>query len=482
MHLPRRAVVVVLAAVLAVIATITVSTTVASADAPALTWGPCPDGPGAVGMECATLDVPVDPADPDGRTITLALGRLPATGTAEGSVLVNFGGPGAPGIPMLRDQAAESFAALRARMDVVTWDTRGYGGLFGGRSTGLDCDFRSLARPTPPFPADQAAFDAITEANRAVAQACRDTDPVLFDHMDSASHAHDMEAIRRALGQERLTFYGASYGGMFAQAYARLFPDRVRAMVLDGTANHSTADWDAEVDEQARDGEEVFDRFVAWCAAEPACALHGTDVRARWLAVVAAADREPLPVPGTDIRYTGRDLQGLLRFTFLAGPPEWPAMAAAVVTAEGGDGSGFVPERGNPYPVVSTVGLTECQEIPGYDDHRDMVGTVERVRAVGPALGVSMPIVAHVLTCAGWPAPLANPPAPLPDGLPPLLGLGTWTDFPGTERAVRQVPGSVAVRHDGPGHVLYRTGNACAIEVADRYLTDLELPEPGTTC
>jgi pimeloyl-ACP methyl ester carboxylesterase len=471
-----------------VVAATAVAVLVTPADAdgepstPPLAWGPCPDGPGPAGLECASLDVPVDPADPGGRTMALALGRLPATGPSEGSVLVNFGGPGAPGTTSLRDRAADSFTELRTRMDVVTWDPRGYGGVFGGRSTGLACDWRSLVKLTPPFPADQAAFDALAASNRTPAQVCRDTDPVLFDHMDSASNAHDMEAIRRALGEPALTFYGASYGGLFAQAYARLFPDRVRAMVLDGTANHSTDDWPAELDALAADSEVVFGRFVGWCAAEPSCALHGTDVEQRWLRVVGAADRDPLPVPGTDIRYTGRDLQGLAQFSMLTGPPAWPAVAAAVATAEGGDGSGFRPAQGNPYPVVGTPGVTECQEIPGYADQRAMAETVSRVRAIGPALAAALPLVAHALTCAGWPAPLSNPPAALPVGLPPLLGLGTWTDFPGTERVTRQVPGSVAVFHDGPGHVIYRPDNPCATDAVDRYLVDLVLPAPGTTC
>jgi hypothetical protein len=255
-----------------------------------------------------------------------------------------------------------------------------------------------------------------------------------------------------------------------------------RRAVLDGTTNQSTDDWPAERDALAADSEAVFGRFVDWCAGEPACELHGTDVEQRWLAVVGAADRDPLPVPGTDIRYTGRDLQGLVQFTMLTGPQAWPAVAAAVVAAEGGDGTGFRPARGNPYPQVGTPGVTECQEIPGYADQPEMAAAVARAGRIGPALGAALPLVSHVLTCAGWPAPLSNPPAALPSGLPPLLGLGTWTDFPGTERVTRQVSGSVAVFHDGLGHVIYRPDNPCAIDAVDRYLTDLQLPAPGTTC
>lgn len=452
---------------------------------PTVAWGACADGPGAVGMECATLDVPVDPAQPDGRRITLALGRLPATGPqpAEGSVLINFGGPGAPGIALLRDRGAEAFAQLRQRMDIVTWDPRGYGGVFGGRSTELPCDWRRMVRPTPPFPADQAGLDQIAAANRAVAVPCRDTDPELFDHMDSASNAHDMERIRQALGEPQLDFYGSSYGGYFGQAYARLYPDRIRTMVLDGTANHATGDWAAELDAIAHDNESAFGRFVEWCGTDPSCVLHGTDVAGRWQQLVADADRSPIPATGVDARYTGRDLQGLAAGDVMAGPAGWAALAQAIATAENGDAAGFVPPGGgNPYPIIGSPGVTECLEIPRYADQQQMATTVDRLRAIAPNRGAAFPLAAHVLSCAGWPAPLSNPPAPLPDGVPPLLGAGTWLDFGGTDRVVQQVPGSVSIFHDGPGHVLYASGNACVVEHVNRYFTTAELPSPGTRC
>jgi hypothetical protein len=111
-----------------------------------------------------------------------------------------------------------------------------------------------------------------------------------------------------------------------------------------------------------------------------------------------------------------------------------------------------------------------------------MQAAVTGARELGPSTGAALPLVAHVLSCAGWPTPVTNPPAPLPDGLPPLLGLGTWTDFPGTERLVRLVPGSVAIFHGGPGHVIHRPDNPCATDAVDRYLVELELPPPGTVC
>jgi pimeloyl-ACP methyl ester carboxylesterase len=472
-----------LAVIVAAAAALTVACAPATADPPpaAIAWTPCPDG-AEIGMECAALDVPVDPADPEGRRITLQLGRLPATGPAEGSVLTNFGGPGPSGIEMLRKMTHGSFTSLRERMHIVTWDPRGYGGPFGGRSTALDCDWTTLVRPTPPYPADQAEFDALAAANRATAAACRDTDPTLFDHMDSASNAWDLEAIRVALGDPELNFYGSSYGGMIGQAYARLFPDRIRTMVLDGTSTHSTGDWASELDALARDQEALFQRFVDWCAAEPSCALHGSDVGDRWQKVLAQADRTPVPAPAVDAAYTRRDLQALAMNPVRRGPEGWPALAQAVVAAEQGDASGFAPPGRWPYPSVGTPGVTECLEFPSFTDIDELTTTVERITTLAPNTGAAFPLVAHIVTCIGWPAPLSNPPAPLPDGVPPLLGAGTWSDYPGTDRVIDQVPGSVSILHDGPGHVLYANGNTCVIDHANRYFLEKDLPADGTTC
>jgi pimeloyl-ACP methyl ester carboxylesterase len=449
----------------------------------AMAWAPCAEG-GEIGMECAALDVPVDPAEPDGRRISLQLGRLPATGPAEGSVLINFGGPGPSGIDTLREFAHGAFAKLRERMHIVTWGPRGYGPPAVGRSTALNCDWTPFIRPTPPLPGDQAGLDEMAATNRAIATPCRDTDPALFDHMDSASHAWDMEAIRQAIGEPALNFYGASYGGVYAQAYARLFPDRVHAMVLDGTWSQSTDDWAAELDATARDHETFFQRFLDWCSAEPSCALYGRDIEARWQQLVAQADHTPMPAPAVDAHYSGRDLQFLAMRRLFHGPDEWPAIATAIAAAGQGDASGFAPPgRRSPYPTLDTLSVTECLDNPTFADVDDLTATVERIKAVAPNTGASFTRIAHLpVTCIGWPAPLSNPPTPLPDGLPPLLGAGTWSDFASTERVTAEVPGSVSIFHDGPGHGLYANGNACVIEHANRYFLTKELPPEGTTC
>ncbi|TDD46832.1 alpha/beta fold hydrolase [Nonomuraea terrae] len=434
-----------------------------------LDWSPCPDD--KVGMQCADLQVPADWAAPAGRRITLKLGRLPATGPAEGVVLIAYGGPGGPGVALTQSMSG-LWADLRKRMDVVTWDTRGYGAQFGGLSTGLPCLWTRV--PLPAFPRDDADFGRLSDTNRGQAEVCRQADPVLFANMSSADHARDMEAIRKALGGAELNYYGASYAGFYGQAYARLFPRQVRTMVLDGTWNHSPADWGRELEEMARSNERFLTRFFDWCAAN-GC----EDVTGAWRALVARADRRPVPA-AKNVAYTGRDLQAFAIASARQGKTAWPGLAQAIRKARDGDASAFVPARGARYPDQAT-GVTECADWPRAAGRQELDATVARLRKAAPNAGAAGTMATATLACVGWPVSVTNPPTPLPKTLPPLLGAGAWGESDAVARAIGQVPGSVTIVHGGPGHTLYGT-NTCARDHINRYFTDKILPPKNTAC
>jgi pimeloyl-ACP methyl ester carboxylesterase len=434
-----------------------------------LTWSACPDD--KIGMQCADLEVPVDWRKPDGRKITLKLGRLKATGTAQGAALVAYGGPGGPGIG-LTQRFPDWWAKLRERMDIVTWDTRGYGKQFGGLSTRLPCLWSRY--PIAEFPEDDADFARLSDTNRGIAEHCRQSDPELFANMSSADHARDMEAIRKALGGAKLNYYGASYAGFYGQDYARLFPAQVRTMVLDGTWSHSSTDWTRELEEMAKSNEESLTRFFTWCKAGDC-----PDVPRKWRSLIARADHTPVEAKD-GVAYTGRDLQSFAVSSAKQGKPAWPMLAKAIRAAHGGDASAFVPERGHRYPDQST-GVTECVDWPRPTTRADLNATVARLRRAAPNAGAANTLATGMLACLGWPAPVANPPAPLPKGLPPLLGAGAWGESDAVTRVVSQVPGSATIRHEGPGHTLYGT-NPCARDHINRYLTDQTLPPKSTMC
>ncbi|TDD51943.1 alpha/beta fold hydrolase [Saccharopolyspora elongata] len=206
---------------------------VASAE-PGPSWQDCGDG-----LQCGRIDVPVDWADPGGDRIDLGLARLPAQDPAnrKGTLLVNIGGP-AQQISVLR-QSKAAFADLTRWFDVVVSDPRGF-----EESAGVRCPD---AMPMPEnaewvFP-DRATYDAYAAENRRFGTGCAEAAGPLAGRLNTWQVARDMDAIRTALGEEKLNYYGNSHGTVFGQAYAEFFPDRIGRMYLDSVMDHTNRSW-----------------------------------------------------------------------------------------------------------------------------------------------------------------------------------------------------------------------------------------------
>ncbi|PRX52986.1 TAP-like protein [Nonomuraea fuscirosea] len=448
-----------------------------------LAWADCADEELVKEMRCASIDVPVNWARPSGRKIGLTVALLPATGAQRrtGTVFAIPGGPGGSGVEDLSANAG-SFAELRDHFDVVSVEPRN---TVDKGVLSFDCLFSG---PWITWPDNPREWAELGRRNRAAAQRCRAADPEFFDHMDSASVARDMEAIRVALGEEQLSFIANSYGGRPGIDYSRLFPGRVRAMVFDGAM-------DPFMDRAVgrRPHEEAFTRFAAWCAANTTCALHGQDVGAVWRALVARADRTPVPVRGEPAKaaYSGLDIkQAAAPSVIEPGPapefPRWTQLAEAIKRAADGDASGFADyvrqsTKSPKVPSATGMNMTHCLDGIVFDDYEEYRAKRREGERLLPNLaGIEL---WHPLGCVGWPTPVTNPPAPLPAGkLPPYLGVGSWTDFGRSADIVRRVPGSAAVQYLSTGHGLYNAGNSCIIAHVNRYLISLRLPAPGTVC
>ncbi|WP_165970194.1 alpha/beta fold hydrolase [Nonomuraea terrae] len=450
-----------------------------------LRWRAC-EGQGVpAGMECAAVEVPVDWAEPDGRKISLELARLPATEPARriGSVLGVPGGPGRKGIEDLK-HAAGDLTELRGRFDLVAYNPR--------NTVWQDRLPPSCLRPGTSLdePRSRRQYEVLAAKMTRAFEACRAEDGTgLFAHLDSLSVARDMDAVRRALGEERLSFMANSYGGVPAAAYARLFPHRIRALYVDGVVNQ-TVGWPRQRLLALSRAEQVFGRFTAWCSATPACALHGEDAGAVWRELTREADRRPIPVTSPEFgkgELTGSRLKTFGSAGFLGDPgpgnTRWLAFADAVDRARQGDGSGFadvVLSNVRVWAMPGALAMT-CADERGYTGYAQLTqGRREAGKISANLASVSF----DALGCAGWPLKVANPSRPLPvRGLPPVLGVGsTWGDHALTESFTRMIPGSVTVGYDGPGHVMYLSGKQCPIRHATRYLIELKLPEPGTVC
>ncbi|MFD5090379.1 alpha/beta fold hydrolase [Amycolatopsis thailandensis] len=265
-------------------------TSAAATPKPGLSWQDCGDG-----LQCGSMAVPSDWARPGQAPITLGLAKLPATNAAAGHgvLLMNLGGPQAQ-ISAFRQPAFQArFAELRQWFDIVIFDPRGF-----EASSGISCPLPPPAESDYVFP-DQAAFDEHAEQNARFGQACATTP--LAGKLDSWQVAHDLEAIRKVLGQRKLDYFGNSYGTVYAQAYADLFPGGVGRMYLDSVMDHTEPSLRNWLGQRARANERTLHRFAGWCAAEPSCALHGRDVLAVWDELIERAERQPIPGGGTTV-------------------------------------------------------------------------------------------------------------------------------------------------------------------------------------
>lgn len=427
-------------------------------------------------MECATLTVPLDWAEPSGPTIDLALARTEATGDRIGSLVTNPGGPGASGIEFLTHSPlgpdlAESF-------DIVSWDPRGV-----GRSTSVDCDEHTdelyLADPTPDDDAERAAAE---QAAAEVVADCAVAGGELLEHLYTEEVARDLEAIRLALGSEKLNYLGFSYGTHIGQEYAELFGERIRAMALDGVVDPSLG-FEEFLIGQADAFDAAFERQANACdrAGESECGVdnlieaYDSVAMAAEVATIDAggAPLQPAQVATAAI-YTGYSSDG------------WMLLGPALGHALDGDGTSLA-ELADSYVELGTYGpyagvvCTDTAHPEGLLQYQEFT---QRAVEVSPRFGGS--IAAEMLPCATWPVAPRDTAAPLtaPDA-PPILVIGNTGDpatpLPNAESVAASLASGVLLVVESEGHTAHGS-NTCATEIIDAYLIELEVPEAGTRC
>ena len=460
----------------------------AAAPVARLAWQACGGG-----FECARLPVPLDEARPDGETVELAVVRRRAPGPPGdriGSLVVNPGGPGASAVEYLRAAYEGLPRAVRARFDVVAVDPRGVGQSRPIRcGTTAELDRYFALDPTPDDAAELAAYE---RGNEALVAGCERRSGALLPHVSTQVAAGDLDRLRAALGDERLTYLGYSYGTSIGAQYLDRFPTRVRAMVLDGALDPALS-WDALLEGQSRGFDEALEAFLADCATTR-CAFRRAaegDLGAAYDRLAERVDRAPLP--GSGGRTVG---PGALSLGVGAGlysrESGWPAISEALAQAERGSGAQLLAlsdsylERGpDGYSNVSEANLAvNCLDRPWPRETRPFLELADRVRAHSPRFGPA--IALSGLACADWPVPPAGTPRPVTaPGSPPVVVIGTTRD-PATPYAwsvalAEQLSAGVLLTHDGDGHTVYRAGApACVLEPVDRYLLTGQAPAPAT--
>ncbi len=445
-----------------------------------LSWEPC--GP----LECATLAVPIDYDDPEGPRVDLAVARVLTADPAlrVGSLLLNPGGPGGSGIEWLAGGGPALPATVVERFDLVTWDPRGV-----GDSSGLICitdvaaGLNEVVDLTDGFADDLERYAADTADAGAT---CTASAPDLLGEVGTVNTARDLDLLRRALGDEQLTYLGYSYGTRLGAVYAALFPDRVRALVLDGAFPPGLSS--AELAENARDFDAALGRIDRTCELEPSCAVRDVGVLDAVDTLLAELDSAS---PTGPLGLTDRSsLIGATLFAIYV-PDAWEIFTDALGDALAGDIElveflaelWFVDDAGDFSDIYRGSNLAIMCADQAYAADRDQaLVDAELTLEVAPVLGALL----AGASCEGW--PVAGEPLPDPTGVPvpPTLVIGGTHD-PATplrwaEILADQLDGSALVTYVGDGHTIAGQGNSCVDELVAAYLVDLAVPDDGTVC
>jgi pimeloyl-ACP methyl ester carboxylesterase len=484
----------------------------ASPRPPKLTWSPCFQEFGA--FECATAQVPLE-YDRKGGSTPVALARLPATDPTNriGSLFVNPGGPGGSGVDFVLFAGPFLFSdEVRASFDIVGFDPRGI-----HRSAGLRC-FASPDKWGPfftpfafPMTAEEEAIWA--ESDQFVTDACERRGRRIMDHMSTANVARDLDLLRAAVGDDQLTYVGYSYGSFLGVTYANLFPDKVRAVVVDGVLDPIA--WTTGVGNEAdtipvstrlrsdAGAQATLEEFFRLCDAGSACAF-GPDSANRFADLAETLLAGPIEVPFPDGSSFLLDYSGLIAITLggLYDSFSWEGLAQFLADVEAGASPAALAPRVKAllqrpaYMVDRGFASQYPNDLEGFPgvlcSDSDNPGSYADWSAAGIAADAAFGYFGRIWTwassiCVTWPgadsdrytgpftATTANP----------VLVVGTRFDpatpYQGAQTVAGLLPNSSLLTVNGWGHTSIFLSQ-CADQIVTDYLLTVATPAPGTTC
>ncbi len=460
-----------------------------SAQGPA--WGPCPlSAGGDPRVRCADIRVPLDHARPDGGTIRIKISLLRA-GDSErriGVLLLNPGGPGEPGL-WLPTAVAEYAPQVHERFDLVGFDPR-----FVGESTPITCGLTPEEQDWPRY-SGRNGFVADARAAEEFADKCQRVSGDLLPYLTTEYTAQDMDVIRSALGEQRISYLGWSYGTELGAVYAQLFPERVDRLVLDSVA-HPGWVWREQFRRFGPSFEAALNRWAAWTARfDAAYGLGSTAaaVRDTFDALVAELERDPLqtdtgPVDGDVLRvWTLVQLYSDRTYPVIAGVVAElrsgavaPARAADLVRLGAGDGAA------DDNRVVAHWGIL-CEDVVWPRDLLRYPRETARDAARYPFFGAES---SNITPCAFWPANRVRRPVPIVGNRTPGVLLVQAVGDPATP-----FEGALAMRQrlatrvrlvtlvNAHVHTVFAAyGDPCVDRTVVDYLLSGQLPDNDVTC
>jgi pimeloyl-ACP methyl ester carboxylesterase len=440
---------------------------------------------------CGRLRVPLNYRDPAQKAIELFLIRVRLAGQQQriGSLVVNPGGPGGSGVDAAVGLALTLPTDLLRRFDLVGFDPRGV-----GLSSPVDCipaDLKDRAIALDPDARTEQQYQAQVQVAREVSQGCLKKYGEELRHYNTEETARDMDLVRQAVGDQKLTYLGYSYGTRLGSVYAQLFPKRVRALVLDGAVDPRAGEL-ASAETQARGFERAFGQFAADCARRGSTCLIGPDPRGSLLRLLAKARRAPIPGGQDGKRTATAGHVQLAVISALYDQGDWPELESAIAEGLNGNSSGVLSladRYAQRDPKGQYTNLLDANTVVNCADSREKVGDAAVRRALAgwrreyPLFGSSLAL--GLLSCQQWQAPRQPLPAVRAAGAPPLLVVGTVND-PATPYASAQVLARTLatgrlLTWNGQGHTAYPK-TPCVTGAVDAYLISLRLPGKGASC
>ena len=442
-------------------------------------------------VDVATLDVPVDYTDPDGPTFELFIAKYNAIDQENriGTLLVNPGGPGFGGSDFAFFAAQIFDQPLLERFDILGWDPRGT----GESEPAIDCidDYDPYFNEIDSTPDSDDERQLLVDIAEQFAEECVTSNAEIIEHVGTNNSARDMDSIRRALGEDTISYFGFSYGSELGATWATLFPDTVRAAVLDGASDPEADSLESSL-QQIRGFESSLQTFLAQCSERDDCLFHNDgDAESAFDELLARLDADPLPSDdgrppvNRDVAVTGI-VQAMYSESF------WPALEQSLAAAADGDGSGLLELNDSYYQrspdgtygneleafqAISCADTPERKTIDETDAENDLYTDVApRLAPEGTAGGYF---------CTFFP-PSVDPRVTIDAaGAGPIVVIGTTGDpatpFDSTVRMSNTLEDGRLVIVEADQHTGYGV-NRCVVDVVNDYLIDLVAPADETEC
>ncbi|MFK4069367.1 alpha/beta hydrolase [Streptomyces sp. NPDC029674] len=463
-----------------------------------LTWKTCGE------LRCARLTVPRDYAHPEnGGTFVLPVVKAVA-GDPErriGSLVYNPGGPGASGVSDMKSDGSDAFGAgVRARFDIVSFDPRGV----GGSDPAVQCartDEAESDLPEPVAPRSGAERARALAGADEQAAACTEAGRGILPHVGTEDAARDLDVLRAALGDRKLTYLGWSYGTSLGTSYAEQFPERVRALALDGAVDPAL-DWRQRALSQGEGFRRAVDDYAEHCADIVGDSCPGStpkEIAELIDGLYEEAAREPLPVTDEDAYdVDARTLLDVVTAAMYSPEDDWEGLSEALSDAGDGDATKLAELADSEEPATGShrprgaenenedeaIIAVSCLDVPHPHTAGPYWSALDAADKASGVYGTSS--VVDELTCKSWPKGTARPHRVDAEGVPPVLVVGTTGDpatpYEEARSLAGQFPGGMLLTYEGLGHTAYGRGNACVDDAVDDYLIALEPVRRGTTC